>query len=177
MDLQNHKRNEVINHTQYHGECGIHHFERPDAEQPQKAVQKTIVLQNAHPCVSTHQHIDPCGQCNHENPEHLAFFRACCDGIGNGIAQKDADDGGKYCNNQGALQYIQEYGVTEESAEVFQCEAEGGHIVALFGERIQQNHQHGHNDHNGNPDHVRIYHTAKLSHFSASFPYCSLDMI
>ena len=40
-----------------------------------------------------------------------------------------------------------------------------------------KNHQHGHNDHNGNPDHVRIYHTAKLSHFSASFPYCSLDMI
>ena len=130
MDLQNHKRNEVVDHTQYHGEGGMDHMERPNAEQAQNAVQETIILQDTHPCVGTYQHIDPCGQGDEHDPEKSAFFRALCDHIGNGIAQKHADDGGRNGDHHGTLQHVQKNFVRQETGEVLQRKTEGSHFIA-----------------------------------------------
>ena len=130
MDLQDHKGNEVIDHPQYHSEGGMDHVERPDANKTEDAVQQTVILQDTHPCVGTHQHIDPCGQGDEHDPEKTAFFRPLCNSISNGVAQKDADDRGHNSDHHGAFQNVDENLIRQETGKVIQRKTEGRYFVA-----------------------------------------------
>ena len=166
MDLQDHERDKVVDHTQYHSEGGVHHLERPDAEQPQQAVDEAAVLEDTHPGVGAHHHIDPGGHGDHQYPEHIALFRALGNGIGDGIAHQHTDDGGDHRNEQRAPQHIQKDLVTEEPGKVIEGKANGSDIVAGGGEGIEHNHQHGGYDHHSDPRHIGVDHIAELFHRS-----------
>ena len=90
--LQDHKGNEVIDHSQYYRKFRVHHRDGSDTEQPQKLVEDAVVLKDADPRVGTHEHVDPGRECDDQNPLHLQAFTALRDVICRGISEQNADD-------------------------------------------------------------------------------------
>ena len=59
VNLQDHKGNEVIDHAEDDGKARVDHRHGADAEPRKDRVEDALVLQNAHPSIGAHQHVDP----------------------------------------------------------------------------------------------------------------------
>ena len=93
MDFQNHKGQEIVYHTQYHGKIRIHKLEWANVQQTQQVIEQTIILQNANPGLGAHQHVDPGRQRDDKN-QLGAAHAGTGNGIGSRIAQQQTDNGG-----------------------------------------------------------------------------------
>mgnify|MGYP002737210111 CR=1 FL=1 len=61
VQRQDHIRQVVIHHAQYHGAGGIDHIKGADAEQAQQLVDQAVFFQQGHPRIGAQQKVHPHG--------------------------------------------------------------------------------------------------------------------
>ena len=169
MDLQDHKGNEVIHHAENDGEARVDHRDRPNAEKAENGVEDAFVLQNAHPRIGAHEHIDPCRHRDEQDHDGVRAAVHLRDGIGDGVAERDADESREHGDVERAAKHLHEHGVGDKALEVIEGELKGQHLIAGNGEGVEHDEQHRQHDHHADPGDVGVRHGTELLHHCPSF--------
>ena len=132
-------------------------------QQAEQAVQNAVVLQNTHPSIGAHEHVDPSRQRDDEN-QRGALDTCAGDGIGGRITEQQTDKRGQNRNAHGAEKHLHEYGVAEKACEIVQRELSLKEGCAFNRECIRDDEQHRNHDKNGNPKDIGICHGTETFH-------------
>ena len=169
MDLQDHEGNEVVDHAENDGKARVDHRHGTDAKPRQDGVEHALILQNAHPRIGAHQHIDPGGHGDEQDEDGVAAAAALGDDIGDGVAQHDADERCADGNVKRAQQHIHKDRVRDEAGKVIKGELEREHGVAGGRKRVEHDQDHRHDDDRTDPRDIRVGHGTKALHHWPSF--------